>query len=139
MRNKIEEVLMQKAISEYEKVLFTKPHASQQYGTFPDKIIIKYFQCSLTKAYLYKSKSLVDVWKYENGKVYKQDAEVDEDLVIDGMFYNVATIWLGYDSEKKIAVINYVFGPRFGREYCYDVILNGEQILLEHERLISIS
>ncbi len=100
-----------------------------EYGPASERMIISQYSGYSTEmphcyGYLVKS------WDY-NGKSFElyDEPELDScaEPAIQGMFYKQASGSFAVSENRRAGVITYVFGPRYGRGFLFDVIGQGEK------------
>ncbi|MBQ3558108.1 MAG: hypothetical protein IJA07_01180 [Agathobacter sp.] len=129
---------LEKCISIYEEFRNTEGLQESIYGVFPKCVQITQFKTILGKTKLSNKKENIQFWKYENAELKSVEIIRDSTLFIrDGMFYDVASF--SFEIEEEKVIIEYIFGPRFGRGLEFKIEYENNHVLLGNEKHIWVS
>ena len=141
----LEKVLVKKCVELYKEMLdehkeIEKTDHRIDYGVPPKYILIKQYD-GVEKTEHFNKGTIIKAWIYKDNelKSIPNDVAMEEDPERSGMYYKQATGEFYRDIENRKAYVNMSYGPRYGRGYSYDLILDAEEILLENEDVLWVS
>lgn len=134
----IYQAVLEKCISIYEEFRNSEELQGNIYGMFPKCVQITQFKTIHGKTKLSNKKENIQFWKYENTELKSVEVIRDSTLFLrDGMFYDVASF--SFEIEEEKVILEYIFGPRFGRGLEFKIRHENNRILLGDEKHIWVS